>query len=402
MICIVGASLAGDTAAATLRAEGYTGRIVLIGDEAAAPYDRPPLSKEALAGDGADERLFLRAASWYAEQDIELRLGQAVGAIDRGARTLALADGTSLPYEKLLLATGARARDMPGMDQAPLPVFAVRTLDDTRRLRAQLQPGARVAIIGAGVIGLEVAATARARGCSVDVIDLAPRVMSRVLPPMLSDYMSALHRRHGVRLHLDAGSAAFASVGGQAGIATGTHGFIAADLAVIGIGIVPNSELADAAGLACQDGVLVDAFCRSSDPDIFACGDVARYPCPFEGRAVRSENWRHAQDQAVAAACNMLGREQPYIAVQSMWSDQFDVKLQACGRFDDAAALVRGDPAGGRFMLLYRDGGGALTGALGINQAKDMRFAQMLVEKRAVIDPALLADPAQDLRKLGK
>jgi anthranilate 1,2-dioxygenase ferredoxin reductase subunit len=395
MICIIGASLAGDTAAATLRQEGYAEPITIFGDEPEPPYDRPPLSKEALTADYPESRFFLRSESWYAEQGIELRLGQAVTAIDPAAHKIHLG-GRVEAYGKLLITTGARARTLPVPEASRIPVLVVRTLADARGLRAALQPGARIAIIGAGVIGMEVAASAAQRGCKVAVCDFADRVMSRVLPPDLSAYMAALHKSHGVDLFLSAGMVSLT----PSGIHTAAHGAFEADAVIVGIGIVPNTELAQAAGLTCRDGIVVDAYCRTSDADIFAAGDCTRYPAPFGAGDLRSENWKHAQNQAVTAARNMLGKAEPYTASSSMWSDQFDVKLQTVGVIATSGGVLRGEAGSAKFMLIYRDAAGVVTGALGINQAKDMRFAQMLVDKRRVVDPALLADPKQDLRKL--
>jgi len=396
MICIVGAGLAGDSAAAALRAEGYGGRILLIGDEAEPPYDRPPLSKEALFDDVPEDRLFLRAESWYEEQGIELKLGDAVVAIDRDARRLTLASGETLDYEKLLLATGTRARSLPGADSSGVPTFVVRTLADARGLRAELAPGKRVAVIGAGVIGLEVAASAIKRGCAVDVVEMADRVLSRVVPPALSDYMADLHRANGTRLHLSAGSVTLTATG----VGTSVHGDIAADAVVIGIGVIPNDDLARAAGLDCDNGIIVDAHARTSDPDIYAVGDAARYPCPYGRGMVRCENWKHAQNHAVIAAKNMIGQVEAYAAASSMWSNQFDVKLQTVGRIGETGAILRGAFGSKKFMQIFCDADGVVIGAIGVNQAKDMRFAQVLIEKRKAIDPALLADPKADLRKL--
>ena len=397
MIAIIGASLAGDMAAATLRQEGYAGQILLIGDEPEVPYDRPPLSKEALVGDAPENRLYLRAESWYAEQGIELRLGAPVMAINPTAHTLQIGSGEPIKYEKLLITTGARASTLPGMETSPIPAYVVRTLEDARHLRAGLQPGVRVAIIGAGVIGMEVAASAATRGCQVTVVDFADRVMSRILPPDLSAYMAELHTSHGVTLLLDAGSVSLTPTG----ISTTKRGDLEADLIVIGIGVVPNTELATAAGLAVRDGVIVNEYCQTSDPDIYAAGDVTRYPNPFGPGDIRSENWKHAQNQAVTAARNMLGKHEAYAAVSGMWSDQYDVKLQTVGNIGTGTTTLRGEAKSRKFMLIYQNEAGVVLGALGINQAKDMRFAQGLVEKRASVDSALLADPKQDLRKLG-
>lgn len=396
MICIVGAGLAGDSAAAALRAEGYSGRILLIGDEPEAPYDRPPLSKEALFDDVPEDRLFLRAESWYEEQGIELKLGSAVTAIDPAAHLLTLANGETITYEKLLLATGTRARSLPGAETSSVPTFVVRTLADARGLRAAMSPGKRIAIIGAGVIGLEVAASAIKRGCEVDVVELADRVLGRVVPTALSDYMADLHRAGGTRLHLSAGRVTLT----ETGLSTEAHGEIPADTIVIGIGVVPNDELAREAGLDVRDGIVVDEYARTSDPDIYAVGDAARNPDPFGDGLVRCENWKHAQNHAVVAAKNMLGQAVRYGDASSMWSDQFDVKLQTVGRLAETGGILRGEFGSKKFMMLYCDEAGVVVGALGINQAKDMRFAQVLIEKRKAVDPALLADPKADLRKL--
>jgi NADPH-dependent 2,4-dienoyl-CoA reductase/sulfur reductase-like enzyme len=395
MFCIVGAGLAGDTAAAALRAEGYSGRILLIGEEKDPPYDRPPLSKEALYDDIPEDRFFLRAESWYDEQDIELKLAARIVGIDRQAHRLELENGETLAYDKLLLTTGARARSLPGAGQQEVPTFVLRELDDARALKPHLSPGNRIAIVGAGVIGLEVAASAIRRGCDVEVAELADRVLARVVPPPFSAFMADLHRGHGTRLHLSAGSVELAAKG----IHSEMHGEIAADAVVIGIGVVPNDELARQAGLDCKDGIIVDAHARTSDCDIFAAGDVARYPCPFGGGLVRCENWKHAQRHAAAAAKAMLGQNEPYAAASSMWSDQFDLKLQTVGTFD-GEEIDRGEFGGRKFMRIYRSADGRVIGAIGVNQAKEMRIAETLIEKQVKVGASLLADPSQDLRKL--
>lgn len=397
-ICIIGAGLAGDTAAAALRSEGYEGRVLLIGDEQVPPYDRPPLSKEILSADAPPNRLFLRAESWYKEQDIELRLGEAVTDIDPSSHRLRLAGGDVVSYEKALLAMGSRARELPRAESATTPTFVVRTLDDAMRLREALRPDARVVIVGAGVIGLEVAASAIKRGCSVDVVDLADRVLSRVVPPRFSKHMAALQEGHGVRLHLAAGNVALV----EDGVHTRQYGTFAADLIVVGIGGVPNAELAKAAGLACPNGVLVDEYCRTTDTDIYAAGDVACYPCPSGGGLLRSENWKHAQNHAAIAARNMLGRQERYDAVSSMWSEQFGMKLQALGHFPDTGEVVRGTAESSSPMSIFCDPAGVVVGAVGLNQVRNMRLAQSLIEGRVIADPLKLADPGEDLRKLAR
>lgn len=397
MICIIGAGLAGDAAASTLRAEGYTGPITMFSDEPYEPYDKPPLSKQALVGEMDEEHILLRPHGWYGENQVDLRLGVAVTRIHAAERRLELSDGSSLDYDQLLLATGSRARTLPVHPGFAGVHSVIRTLDDMRVLKSALQPGKRVVVIGAGVIGLETAASAVKLGCEVDVVELADRALARVIPPEISAFMETLHRDNGVRLHFSVGAVELT----EKGVRTSEQGDITADVLVIGIGIVPNVELAADAGLLCDDGVVVDTHGRTSDPHIFAAGDVARHPCPYSGRLVRSENWKHAQNHAIVVARNMLGHEATYEVAQSMWSDQYDIKLVTVGLLgNDAESIRRGDPATGKFMHIHRDEDGVVIGAVGINSAKDMKFAQMLVEKRLAIAPELLADPKQDLRKL--
>lgn len=393
MFCIVGGGLSGDTAAATLREEGYGGPIMLIGDEAEAPYDRPPLSKDALLTELPTDRLKLRPASWYEEQSIELRLGLPVAGVDARAGRLRLMSGEEVAYDRLLIATGARARSLPAPDG--LPMFVVRTLDDARNLRSALLAKPRVAIVGAGVIGLEVAAAAARLGCTVDVVDLADRVMTRVAPPAYSAFMADLHCREGVRLHLSAGAVDITSTG----LLTAAHGPIRADIVVVGIGVAPNSELAATAGLECADGIVVDAHARTSDPSIFAVGDVARYPDPFGEGMRRCENWRHAIAHATLAARNMLGQDRRYGTASSMWSDQYEVKLQTVGRLS-GESVDRGRFGDRKFMTFYRDAAGVVVGAVGVNSPKDMKHAQMLIERGAALAASSLADTSQDLRKM--
>ncbi|UPT95043.1 FAD-dependent oxidoreductase [Bradyrhizobium barranii subsp. apii] len=395
MFCIVGAGLAGDVAAATLRDERYPGRIVMIGDEAHPPYDRPPISKDALVAEAAEERLFLRPKAFYQENGIELKLGTAVTGLDRLARKVMLANGEELAYEKLLLTTGTRPRLLSGTEQLKVPHFYVRTLDDARHLRRVLQPGSRVAIVGAGVIGMEVAASAIELGCDVSVIDIASRVLSRVVPSNVSEFIAGAHRARGVKLFLSSGRCNLT----PNGLSSEVHGDMVADVLVIGVGVVPNVELAQAAGLSCSNGIEVDEFARTTDADVFAAGDVARYPCYFSGENVRAENWKHAERHGKIAAQNMLGKRVPYRAVTSMWSDQYEIKLQTVGMLT-GKGHVRGTFEAQKFLVIFCNDDGIVVGALGINSPKEFRFAEMLVEKRVRVEPSLLIDQKQDLRKL--
>ena len=334
---IVGAGQAGAHAAMAMRAAGFQGRIVLVGEEPERPYERPPLSKEMLLADPEPPPAWFHAADKYAAKGIELRTSVRVEGIDAGARRLHLADGTTLAYDRALLATGGCARPLavPGGDEA----LTLRTLEEARRLRRRLLPGARVVIIGAGVIGLEIASAARRRGAEVTVIEALPGVMGRCLTPPVAERMERLHRDAGVALVLATPVQAIEPgrvlAGGKA---------FAADLVVAGIGMVRNTELAAAAGAAVENGVLVDAFGRSSLDGLWAAGDVAAFHHPRAGRRLRLESWRHAMNHGLAVGGAMGGVPDPYDDVPWFWSDQFGHTLQVAGLIADAVRSVpRGD-----------------------------------------------------------
>jgi NADPH-dependent 2,4-dienoyl-CoA reductase/sulfur reductase-like enzyme len=412
-IVVVGAGLAGVSAAGALREHGFTGRIVLIGDERARPYDRPPLSKSVLVHDSFEslvashlpedialrspEQIALRPHHWYEEKNIELKLGQAVTHIDTQAHTVTIADGETLRYDRLLLTPGARVRRIPAVEQGPVNHLYLRTLTDALQLRKQLLPGRRIVLLGGGVIGMEVAASATLRDCKVTVVELAPRIMARALCPTVSEHLAAYHRSKGVELRLGA-SATGQSTSGTPGLALTDGTVLAADLIVIGVGVTPNVELAADAGIHCDDGIVVDEFGATSAVDVFAAGDAVKYPDAFFGRAIRSENWMHAQNQALVVAKNMLGAKEPYAQVPHMWSDQYDLKIQVTGICDTAHNVLRGDPQKNKFMLFHMNDG-RIVGATGINEARDMKFAQRLIEARVVLEPEKLADPTFNLKK---
>ncbi|WER47294.1 FAD-dependent oxidoreductase [Cupriavidus sp. WKF15] len=400
-IVIVGAGQAGGWAARTLRSEGFGGRVVLIGDEAHPPYERPPLSKAVLAGEAAPESAHLLDAATLATLSVEWLASARVARLDRAARQIELADGSTIAYDKLILCTGGRARmlDVPGAD---LPgVHTLRTIDDAQRLGSALRPGARVAVVGGGWIGLEVAATARKRGAEVTVIEAMRRLCERSIPAALSEHLLALHAARGTEVLLDtgvAGISAIASGGLRVALANGRE--IDCDVAVVGIGLVPNDELARAAGLACEGGVLVDAQCRTSDPDIFAAGDVAVARNGWAGRSMRLESWQNAQEQGIAAAKSALGHAVHYDPLPWFWSDQHDTNLQIYGVPQPShQVVVRGDPASGSFVFFYLDGQ-CVTAALGGNAARDLRFARRLIEQRKPVRRQDLADPAVSLARL--
>jgi 3-phenylpropionate/trans-cinnamate dioxygenase ferredoxin reductase subunit len=391
---IVGAGECGTRAAFALREAGYGGPVTLLGSEVHLPYERPPLSKAVMMDRTAGPKHIadeLRLAAAH----IEHRRGATVAGIDTAAHTLQLEGGGTLPYDKLLLATGARPRRLPG----DAPVRYLRTLDDALALRDALQPGTRLIVVGAGFIGLELAASARALGAEVTVIEAQPRILMRGVPEELAARLHARHVEGGVTLRVGAAIAAVEP--GAVVLADGSR--IAADLIVAGIGATPNTELAAAAGLAIENGVLVDEGFRTSAPDVFAAGDCCNALSPLYGRRVRLESWRSAQDQGTTVAHNMLGGCETWTAVPWFWSDQYDLTLQVAGLADGATATVRREIEDGT-ILFHLDGEGRLLAASGLGVgnavARDIRVAEMLIARMARPDVAALASPTVKLKSL--
>ncbi|MQY08818.1 NAD(P)/FAD-dependent oxidoreductase [Actinomadura macrotermitis] len=354
-IVIVGTGVAGATAALTLRAEGYDGRLTLVGDEPHEPYRRPPLSKDVLTGRTPAERTRLKPPATWDAQDIDLVTGTAVTGFD--ATHVTLTGGARLPYGRLLLATGGRPRRLPRTAGVP-DAHTLRTLTDAEALRADLRPGARVLVIGAGLVGLEVAASARALGCEVTVLEAAHRPLARVLPAGLADAVLALHRERGVRVHTGVRLESVTRQGGTV-MATATGGeHWAADVLVEATGMLPATELAEQAGLRVDGGITVDAYGTTSAPNVFAAGDVADRPDLLHGGRHRGGHWNHAQEHGAAVARSMLGKGAPYRTLPWCWTDQHGVTLQLCGDTGtDAELTVDGDPAAFDFgAVLSRDG----------------------------------------------
>jgi len=397
-IVIIGAGQAGAQAIATLRAEGFEGSLTLIGDEAYPPYQRPPLSKAYLAGDFARERLFLKPDAFYAETGCELRLSLVATAIDRPRKTVGLSDGTKLSYDRLLLATGARVRQLPVPGAALAGVYYLRGIADVDALRQHFQPGTRLAVVGGGYIGLEVAAVAVKHGLKVTVIEAANRVMVRAASPQISAFYEKIHRANRVEFALGAMAERFEGDARAQGVSTNL-GRVEADVILAGIGIVPNCELAEAAGLACDNGISVDEYGVSSDPDIFAAGDCTSHP-GFAGGRVRLESVQNAIDQAKHAALAMVGKPLAYREVPWFWSDQYDLKLQIAGlaRPGDRTVL-RGNPETRKFSVFHlRDGVVAAVEA--VNAAPDYIVGRRLIAARAMVAPERLQDisvPAKSL-----
>jgi 3-phenylpropionate/trans-cinnamate dioxygenase ferredoxin reductase subunit len=396
---IVGAGQCGVQAAASLRENGFQGRIVLIGEERHAPYQRPPLSKGYLAGKLAPERIELRPASFYTERDIERVFGTRVVAIDRAAGYVRLADGRTQGFDKLLLATGSRPRrlQVPGAGLAG--VYVLRTRDDADAIRAEWAPGRRLAIIGGGYIGLEVAAVAVTMGLQVTVLEAAERVLSRVTSPQMSAYFEEVHRRRGVEIRCGAAVAGFEGDGRLHAVVCGGER-IAADVAVVGIGIMPNVELASEAGLPCDDGIVVDEFCRTADERIFAAGDCTNHPSPLLGRRVRLESVQNATDQAKAAAANLCGKARTYAEVPWFWSHQYDLRLQTVGLVNGYDQIVeRGNRARNAFALFYlRDG--RLTAVDAVNMPREYMACRRLLPQKACLDLSRLADASVPIQEL--
>ena len=398
-IVIVGAGHAARRTAEALRARDADARIVMIGAERELPYDRPALSKDALLSDGGEQRAFIRDAAWYDAQRIELRLGTRVDAIERDARRVRLDDGATLPYARLVLATGSRVRAFGGpVDEGVVPHY-VRTVADARALRAQLAPGRRVAVLGGGFIGLEVAAAARQRGCDVTVIDPAPRLLQRALPEVVGAYARQLHDAHGVNFQMATLPRAIRRGAGGGAIVETDRGDVPADIVVVGIGVVPNVELAQAAGLEVNNGIRVDAGCRTADHAIFAAGEVTMHFNPLLGRHVRIESWQVAENQPAVAAANLLGADETYAELPWLWSDQYDCNLQMLGLFgSERTTVVRGDPASGPFTVFGLGDDGRIVAVAAANLGRDIGASRRLIAAGAVPDPVKLADPAVNLK----
>jgi NADPH-dependent 2,4-dienoyl-CoA reductase/sulfur reductase-like enzyme len=398
-VVILGAGHAGGRAAEALRQAGHKGRVTLLGAERHPPYERPPLSKELLAGAIPHDKTYLHPASWYADQGIELKLGAKAVGIDRKAQRIALEAGDDVAYDALMLTTGARARRLPLPGGDGKRVFYLRDIDDTLALRERLTEGTRLAVIGAGFIGLEVAATARKRGVAVTILELAPQPLARVAAPEIGEFLATLHRGKGVDLRTGVKVTAIEDTGTGLRILTDGEPVLA-DYAAIGIGAQPNTELAQAAGIEVKDGILVDAFGRSSDAAIFAAGDVTRHLNPLLGRHIRLEAWQNAQNQGIAVAKAIAGGDTAFAEVPWFWTDQYEVNLQMAGAPDRWDRVIwRGEPTDPAFTV-FQLLDGKVVAAVTVNNMRDMRFARMLIQSGKIVDPALLADKTAKLQDL--
>ena len=405
---IIGASLAGASAAAALREGGFDGTVELIGAEPQLPYNRPPLSKGYLRGQDRFEDQLVNPADYYAQHEVNLRLGVRATSVDPQRKVVSLERGEEVPYDRLLVATGGRNRSLttPGAD---LPgIFQLRTVEDCDRIRAVARPGARAVVIGLGFIGSEVSASLRQMGLAVTAIEGQPVPLARVLGVEVGAVLGEIHREKGVELVMEDAVAAFEGAGRVERVRTKRGRILACDLVVAGIGIVPNSELLAGAGAAVDNGVLVDALCRTSLPDVFAAGDVANHLHPLFGR-LRVEHWNNGFQQGRAATRTMLGGTQPYDYVHSFWSDQYEHLIEYVGfaaRWD--RVVFRGDPGSRKFLGFFLQDG-TLRAAMGLNRGGDpddpktdgeLKRVAKLIRARVPVDPQRLADEGLELPRV--
>jgi 3-phenylpropionate/trans-cinnamate dioxygenase ferredoxin reductase subunit len=400
-VIIVGAGHAGGTAAALLRQFGYERPITLIGEEPIPPYQRPPLSKTWLKGETDAETLMLKPATFYPEVGVELRTGVRVLSLSPAGKTVTLEGGETLPYDTLILATGARPRPLtiPGSDLAG--VLVLRSAADAEALKARLGPGKRLAVIGGGYIGLEASASARALGAEAVVIEREPRILARVANETLSTFFTEYHKARGVDFVLGASVAAFLGEGGRVtGVRLGLGELIPCDAVLVGIGAIPNMELAKAAGLDCADGVVVDELARTSDPDIYAIGDVTWRYLAHYGRPFRLESVANALEQARQAACAITGRPPPAAEVTWNWSDQYDLKYQFAGLpFDVDDVVLRGDLASCKFAVFHL-AGDRIQAVEAVNSPAEFMAGRQLIARRASVSRSRLADTAISMKEV--
>ncbi|MFV8247050.1 NAD(P)/FAD-dependent oxidoreductase [Mycolicibacterium peregrinum] len=399
-IAIVGGGLAGAKAAEALRDNDFDGHVVLFAAEDHLPYERPPLSKEYLAGKKKLDDFTADPAAWYRDHNVELRLGTEVSTVNAAEHTLALPDGTTVGYDKLLLATGSASRrpPIPGADAAG--VHYLRTIDDAAALSAALTPGSSLAIVGAGWIGLEVAAGARGRDVNVTVVEAAHLPLLGALGAEVGEVFAQLHRQNGVDLRLDQSVQEITTDNGTAtGLRLGDGSTVAADAVLIAVGAAPNIGLAERAGLAIADGgVLVDASLRSSDPDIYAVGDIAAAQHPFFGVRIRTEHWANALKQPAVAAAGMLGKRAEYDELPYFFTDQYDLGMEYVGHAPEYQRVVfRGDVAGREFVAFWLDADNHVLAGMNVNVWDVLDDVKALIRSAEPVDPDRIADPAQPL-----
>jgi 3-phenylpropionate/trans-cinnamate dioxygenase ferredoxin reductase subunit len=396
-IVIIGAGQAAGQAAASLRQGKYEGSITILGNETQPPYQRPPLSKQYLSGELGMDRVMVRPEKFYADQDIALRTGTRVESIDSTAKSVTTSSGDSYEYDKLLIATGSRPRilTIPGSDLSG--IHYLRTIDDVDGIREAMQTAKKICIVGGGYIGLEVAAVAVTSGLQVTVLEMEDRILQRVTTPEMSEYYHELHAGRGVNIRVSTGVSGFQGEGHISTVLCGDEK-IDADLVIVGIGIIPNIELAEAAGLDCNNGITVDDHCRTSDRHIYAAGDCTNHPNPIMDRRLRLESVPNAMEQARVSASNMLGGDKVYASVPWFWSDQYDLKLQMVGfSADGDTSVQRGDKAANQFAVFYLKDGKVVS-VDAVNSPREFMVCKQLYGK--AVDPSVLADTNVELKTL--
>ena len=400
-VVILGAGHAGGTLAALLRQYGYEGAITMVGEEPIPPYQRPPLSKAWLKGEANAEDLALKPLEFYREHAIDFRPGKRALSLNRGDKTVALDDGSSLSYATLVIATGARAIALPIAGADLKGVMFLRTAADAELLKATVGPGKILAVVGGGYIGLEVAASGRALGAEVVVLEKETRLLARVACEALSAFFKAYHEARGVKFELGCTVTAFVGADGHVtGVSLADGRTVACDAVVVGVGAHPNDEIAREAGLECTRGIVVDQAARTSDPSVFAIGDVTSRPMPLYERMFRPESVPSALEQAKQAACAITGRPPPAPEVPWNWSDQYDIKLQIAGLpFDADRVLVRGDPATAKFAVFHLKGD-QVQSVESINSPPEFMMGKQLIGSRRRVDTAKLADPSISMKEV--
>jgi 3-phenylpropionate/trans-cinnamate dioxygenase ferredoxin reductase subunit len=400
-ILIIGAGQAAAQAVQSLRAEGFAGPIRIFGDEPYAPYQRPPLSKKFLAGEIGYDRVELKGQDFYAQSGVETHWGTRVTEIDRKNKRILTADGREYPYGKLLLATGSRVRELnvPGFDLKG--VHYLRNIDDVKAIQDHFREGAKMVVVGGGYIGLEVAAVAAKRGIDVTVLETADRVLARVVDPIVSQFYERVHREAGVKIETGVTVSGFEGTDRITAVTSGEGKKYLCDFVVVGIGIIPNTALAVEAGLEVENGIVVDEFCRTSDPDICAAGDCTSHPNAVYGRRIRLESVHNAIEQGKTAAATLAGKEKPYDQVPWFWSDQYDLKLQIVGLSAGyTEAVVRGDPENSRSFAVFYLKDGVLVAVDAVNRAPEFMMAKILTQKKEKLDPARIRDESIGVKEI--
>ena len=399
-IVIAGAGQAAIQSAVSLRKFGYEGSITIIGEESHPPYQRPPLSKDYLLGKTQLDRVHLKKETFYEENKIELIINTRVESIDRKRKTVSLSNKENLDYGKLIIAAGSRVRklDVPGVDKNG--IHYLRGLDDANSLKENLKEGTKLVIVGAGYIGLEVAAVAASLKIETSVIDIADRVMSRTVDPLISDYYHSLHKNNGVNIHLKHGLKSITGEGNVEKVFCTNNLELDADIVVIGAGVIPNDELALTAGLTCENGIVVNEFGQTEDKNIYACGDCTNHPNKILGRKLRLESVHNAMEQSKAVASSIMGLKEPYNQVPWFWSDQYDHKLQIVGLSGDHdEVIMRGSKSEQSFLLFYLKDK-EIIAVNAINSSKEFLISKKLVANKVRISSDIISDQSSNLNEL--